>query len=321
MLLTIGIPTYNRAKDLDYNLSLLTKSIIENKLAEQICILISDNASTDNTKEVICKYKQKGKIKIYDYIQNQNTGIEYNTLFVVRQAETPYVMTLGDDDYLEPDYLVKCINKLFEYRNLGLIIPNKDALDPITKQTSKIHDFVTDDVYFYAGFKACLKNSYLGHQLSGLVFKKDAEIMESYIEHNVHNLYPTIYLVSATALKFDVLFIGEVCVHVSEIPLAKKDWNYSKDGLVSDIFDNYKKLSITPLQRIQLELAFWNSGEGPWRLSLYTGIKKVFTSFRMCFGRNTSLLGGLYIFVSYWIKYVYKIPKRIINKLKKSYRK
>ena len=49
--LSIVIPTYNRADFLDYSLKLHIPIVKK----YNICIYISDNASTDNTKEVINK--------------------------------------------------------------------------------------------------------------------------------------------------------------------------------------------------------------------------------------------------------------------------
>ena len=54
-LLTIAIPTFNRAQLLDKHLTWLAQAI---KGFEDDCeILVSDNCSTDNTQEVIQKWQ------------------------------------------------------------------------------------------------------------------------------------------------------------------------------------------------------------------------------------------------------------------------
>ena len=58
-LLTICIPTYKRAKELDYSLSCFEREMnhVDSSLLE---FFISDNCSPDNTREVVEKYIQKG---------------------------------------------------------------------------------------------------------------------------------------------------------------------------------------------------------------------------------------------------------------------
>jgi len=61
-LLTIGLPTFNRAQLLDKQLAWLAQSI---QGSQSKCeIIISDNCSTDDTPEVIKKW--------------QSTFVEYN---------------------------------------------------------------------------------------------------------------------------------------------------------------------------------------------------------------------------------------------------
>ena len=56
-LLSITIPTWNRAPILEIALSQLLPQLIEFK--DSIELIISDNCSTDNTSEVINKFKLK----------------------------------------------------------------------------------------------------------------------------------------------------------------------------------------------------------------------------------------------------------------------
>ena len=95
-ILTIGIPTYNGAFALKPNLENLI-SIIENRsLSYEINILVSINASTDDSEEICKQYK---KFDYFDYyIQKQNFGFDKNVDTVVNKSITPYVWILSDDD-------------------------------------------------------------------------------------------------------------------------------------------------------------------------------------------------------------------------------
>lgn len=295
MLLTIGIPTYNRAKELDYNLSLITKSIIDNDLSDKVCILIADNASTDDTQSVIEKYQKKGEVDIASYVHESNKGIEYNTLFVVREAKTPYVMTLGDDDYLEPEYIPYCLSKIQEKPNLGLIIPNKCNIDSETKEILYIKDSQLRELFYSAGYEACLRNSYLGHQLSGIVFVRDEKIINSYKEKQLHNFYPTIYLSAAIALKYDVLFTGKIYVQVSDVCDYNKDWirDLVNGDLATQAFQNYKALNISHKQRAKLE--GYLVKKLPFVILNYKGKERNKVIESIFFGKNTSFWGSIRI--------------------------
>lgn len=97
-LLTIGIPTFNRANNLDGVLRWIFSEVGNDSKFE---ILISDNGSTDNTEEIVKKY-----LDIYDniayYKQPKNLGFDKNLITVMDLAKGEYIKFHGDDDYLTP---------------------------------------------------------------------------------------------------------------------------------------------------------------------------------------------------------------------------
>jgi abequosyltransferase len=96
-LLTIAIPTWNRAFFLQLTLQQLIRQLPE--LSCKIEILVSDNASSDNTIEVVGSVLECGfPIR---YIRNpQNLGSDQNIAQCFNQALGRYVLILGDDDLL-----------------------------------------------------------------------------------------------------------------------------------------------------------------------------------------------------------------------------
>ena len=83
-LVSICIPTYNSAKFLRESL----ESIV-NQTYQNIEILVIDNASSDNSKEIIEEYKEK--YKIGSYINEYNIGAEANFDRCVRTARGDYI--------------------------------------------------------------------------------------------------------------------------------------------------------------------------------------------------------------------------------------
>lgn len=94
LLLSICIPTYNRA---DY-LAQTLESILA-QATEQVEIVISDNASTDHTEEVVRGYQERFERLTYAR-QTENVGRDRNYLKSVALAKGKYCWLLGDDDLL-----------------------------------------------------------------------------------------------------------------------------------------------------------------------------------------------------------------------------
>ncbi len=96
-LLTIAIPTYNRASFLDRCLKYLFDQLSELPLSDLLELIVSDNCSTDNTREVVESYKTKGLTMVY--VRNeQNMGPDFNINQCYKMATGKYVVAFGDDD-------------------------------------------------------------------------------------------------------------------------------------------------------------------------------------------------------------------------------
>lgn len=122
-VLTIAIPTYNRAELLDQQLSRLAQSI---KGYESECeIIISDNCSTDNTPEVIDDWQQHFDGAALKRIRHhKNLGATRNIACCINSASGKYVWTISDDDPIHEDAVPYILRELRTHPNLSLIILN-----------------------------------------------------------------------------------------------------------------------------------------------------------------------------------------------------
>lgn len=95
-LLTIAIPTYNRAADLD---ACLARIAGQPGVGGEVELLVSDNCSTDATEAVVKSWQAKGA-KI-TYLRNaQNIGPDNNFVQCYKAASGRYFWLLGDDDMI-----------------------------------------------------------------------------------------------------------------------------------------------------------------------------------------------------------------------------
>jgi len=111
-ILSICIPTWNRAKCLDTSLKSI-QGQTNTHLYEDIEILVSDNCSTDNTEKIVKKYQSLG-VQIR-YVKNkENIGGNNNFLQCMHIATGKYILLLSDDDILAPDSIPFIVTTLKE---------------------------------------------------------------------------------------------------------------------------------------------------------------------------------------------------------------
>lgn len=94
--LTIAIPTYNRLATLKKSLQ---RVLDYTKGQDEIEIFVSDNASTDGTKEYIEGLQKKYRNLNY-YRNDNNLGYDGNCLNCFRKAKGKYLWMISDDDYI-----------------------------------------------------------------------------------------------------------------------------------------------------------------------------------------------------------------------------
>lgn len=115
-LLTIYIPTYNRAATLDASLATLVPLVIAQ--GGRVELAISDNASTDATPTVIASYRDAfvaaGLAHLYKPWRNpENLGMAGNFLLGLNHPHAgKFVWVLGDDDMVRPDALPRILEVL-----------------------------------------------------------------------------------------------------------------------------------------------------------------------------------------------------------------
>ena len=96
---TIGMPAYNGAKTIEKAInSLLAQTFKDFEL------IISDNASDDETENICRRYALKDS-RIHYLRQNKNIGAHANFNFLISKATEKYFMWAADDDWRSPEFL------------------------------------------------------------------------------------------------------------------------------------------------------------------------------------------------------------------------
>lgn len=118
IFLSFCIPTYNRAAKLKRFLEQLIRILSVSQFRENVEVVISNNASSDNTEDVInCVVNYLRAIcPTRCHLQKENIGSEANFKFLYEHANGAYVWMCADDDILYEEEFDRLCNDLMKYR-------------------------------------------------------------------------------------------------------------------------------------------------------------------------------------------------------------
>lgn len=261
-MIEILIPTYNRSENLVKNIQHIDKLVKDEKLDGEYRILISDNASTDDTLSALDSVKSQVNIEFMVFRQTENLGLEKNAVFTLEQATSEYVIFLGDDDFLPQGYLTE-LHIVEQAKKYGVVIPGFSSLFPDGEVKPGRHDM--KGRYHKAGFRALADFSNFGHQLSGLFFKREGVVEAYKADAKNRNIYPFIFFIGFIMQRYPAAYKPEFQVLVSQG--NSKDWGYDDSGLLTEIFKNYRALyPHSPIKRDVLCLIMMHRQS--WRLRI-----------------------------------------------------
>ncbi len=106
-LLTVFVTTFNRAN----YLKLTIQSILD-QTYKDFCLVVLDNASTDDTQKIVNQFEDHRII----YIRHkENIGSDGNGNFAFNMVSTPYFILFHDDDLMMPHFIEKELETIQKY--------------------------------------------------------------------------------------------------------------------------------------------------------------------------------------------------------------
>jgi glycosyltransferase involved in cell wall biosynthesis len=111
---TIAIPTYNRART-------FLPTTLGSACAQtfrDLEILVSDNASADDTQAVVSSFNDA---RIRYHRHPENVGSSKNMDFCVANARGEYLVVVPDDDFLDEDFVATCMDLASRNPGVGVI--------------------------------------------------------------------------------------------------------------------------------------------------------------------------------------------------------
>jgi len=316
-MIDILIPTFNREPFLIKNIHLLDEQAKSQNITKSFRILVSNNCSTDNTKTALIEIKEKIEIELVLFEQEKNIGLEKNAIFLLEKSDAPFIIYLGDDDFLPNDYLSFVVEKIRLDKNLSVIIPGFSNLySDGSISPSRNANFETRK--FVPSLNSAIRLSNFGHQLSGLVLKRDRLLDIYTANEKLRNIYPFIFFVTFNNIRGNSYYSPKHQVLVSQG--NSKDWRYDESGLLTEILKNYTiALPNSLIKRLLLSIAF--TKQQSWRLQIGlrpNNIKKsVLAYLHLCKNDSVDLAYKATLPILYSYIYAKLIAVGIKNRLKR----
>ena len=185
MKLSICIPTYNRCFFLIDAIKDTIRQAEYDGLLNEIEFCISDNCSTDNTKDELQKLVlEYPNVSIKLNFNHENIGPDKNFLKVMPMASGVYSILKGDDDYFKAGALKYLFSQFESHPEVGLFISDADMVDLERNYVGTVKylredyeelivDF-TKEEEARSYFTLCNCVHALGSFMSGVVFKTEA---------------------------------------------------------------------------------------------------------------------------------------------------
>jgi poly(ribitol-phosphate) beta-N-acetylglucosaminyltransferase len=173
-LISLCIPTFNRARYLDSLLRSLTAELAAFPHAFEI--VISDNACTDDTPEVVARHQ--GALPIRYIRHPQGIGCYPNVVFAMTQARGRYMMYLADDDCVLGDSLADALNTMEADPGIVITYAPWMLYDLVANQAEGQFYQVPRDLRIERGQHAELLGHVLRHHIFPEIYIARTEVMK-----------------------------------------------------------------------------------------------------------------------------------------------
>lgn len=240
----IFVTTHNRAS--------LIKETLESLLAQTAGIthiIVLDNDSTDNTKEIVQSFSSRG----VEY--RATTGFLGNFLTARNLVKKPYCMLFHDDDLLHPDYLKNALKLLNKYSNISLLTCNYTPFFHGKTPVFSSHPSLQHSLFQTPKSWACYMYFVEGISYAPAIYRTDA-FLKTELEYDKFNKFN------------DWPFLAKLSLHGNVIFIHNPDYMYCRKhpGQDTNNSQNYPNLE---------QISNWDKcfftlmGSPTWKNSLY----------------------------------------------------
>lgn len=302
-ILSICIPTYNRAKFLPDLFESILKQI--NKENEDLIeVAVSDNASEDNTLEVINRYKKHFKNFTY-FRWDKNMGADRNYLKCVEISNGEFCWLMGSDDKIEEGSINYILDILSKNNDVSGITVNRIAYDfhlkKIFKERKILYGLLKSDtmlrnisdIVFYLGVDfSYISGQIINKRIWDEVIKENNNKLSEYFNAYVH-IYIILNMIKKNPKWY---YISRPCV----------GWRSGNDSFLSNGYINRVKLDIIGYEKIYGDVFGRGSKEYSFIMKRVCRIYNFWGLLGLKLNSKCSL--EYFSLIRLWIKYYWRYP-------------
>lgn len=165
--LSVHMMTYNCEKYIDQSL----KSVLRQKTTFPFEVIISDDASTDKTYQIITDIAEKHDF-IKPYQNKNNLGILKNFFTTLQRCKGEYVFDLAGDDWLSDPYALQTlVDELDQNPSFSFV---DSGFDCYYQRSGKIKSFVNKSILKSAKAAYIARHKIYGTSFMGCCYRKSS---------------------------------------------------------------------------------------------------------------------------------------------------
>ena len=180
-LASVIIPSYNRVETVSETI----ESIINQKCNFDFEIVIGDDYSTDNAREVLLQYQKKYPRNIVLLFHETNIGLGANWAICAKHCRGKYIANCDNDDFWHnPNKLQLQVDFLENHPDYGVVHSNYRTLN---RKTGEIKEFTVNDYQYTPPFHQSIFKGQFKFCNATMMYKaeliKKHVCLDDYIKH------------------------------------------------------------------------------------------------------------------------------------------
>ena len=219
ILISVVIPSYNRANTVGYTID----SIIAQKVDADIEIVIGDDCSTDNAREVLLQYKEKYPDIIRLFFWEQNLGLGANWASCIKECKGKYICNCDNDDYWHNlDKLQLQLDHMESHPDCNVLITNHRCHNRdtgvITEEVAKIDRTIPLQKAMWGGSMFC--NATIMYRAD---FMKAHLDLDEFINRRLSLQDWPAWVILAAYTDFEVLPVSTATFGIETVSITRPD--------------------------------------------------------------------------------------------------
>lgn len=197
---------------------------LANQSYKEFDVILSDDSKDPSIRDYFLSKFPKGKY----FHHSPPLGEIKNTNFIIKSAQTDYVVLCHDDDYLAPSYFEDCFLRMVEMPEIDLAYSGRIIVDPKDRVLT-LNLMRNTEPYFTLSAKKILGTMLYNERLSnyrvpintpGLFFKKNHFLKVGGLNPKVNTHCDTEFLLKILSITRKILFVNKAIYY-------SKLWNHS----------------------------------------------------------------------------------------------